>query len=159
MAIFKKLYLFWFYICSVITIIFLFDLHKFLDYLNGNYHQEKMLVREISYPTSTSKRNSVTLKGYIGKDKVFLVEYDEKMKYVYEYIHSDDVYEKGKGIEKSNIKLPVIRFKSTENVLLIPKNMTSEEIIKKWSLSRYTTLIIAYFPLILFYLIYKFTKK
>ena len=164
----KKVYYLWWSIAVIISgITILFQPIHLFDYLTKNYTiSEQMKILKVEFDLSTSKEKSSTGIGKVDNKDVYFGLFDEDMSQLTEYINNLNipVWEMEEkfnydSMENLNLVVPVISFKHSKAVLLIPLGKTGKEVLNAWALSNLYMLLLAFLPLVILSFINKLNKK
>ncbi len=160
----RKLYLIWWGIAIIISCFVLFsESVRLYDFLTNDFVLSYMRVDKVIHSNNSSERKSIMVKGRIKKKEVYFSAFDEDINHVRDYINNLNIpieeklnYKRMKNL---NLLVPVIQFKHSTRVLLIPNNHTKNETLKNWYYSKLFLFSLAYLPLIFLFFMTKKTTK
>ncbi len=152
-------------VISSITI--LFQPVQLFDYILKNFDTtSEMKIIAAHFRGSTSKRNSVSVVGLLNDKKVYFSLFDEDMGQLTKYINELNipVWEMEEkfnydSMENLNLIVPVISFKHSKEVLLVPLGDSPQDTITSWALSNLYMLLLAFLPLFVLSFLDKLFKK
>lgn len=155
-----KIYVFWWFVCFMITTFLIFDIVRPFDYIVGNYKEDTLMVNTVSFPNSTSRADRITVYGHTENQSVYLSEFDDDMKKVYVFLNptmSED-YTYSDDLTELNILMPIIKFKHSNNVILIPKGVENDMVLRDWFVPLLLLFLLAYAPIAILFFILKADK-
>lgn len=116
-------------------IILLFTAYKQYYYFTNGYKTEIMRVEKSTSDPSSSKRKSVSVEGTINKKPAFFGLFDDDaydfLSYLDDSQREELQYVDYSSLKPLNLKVRVVQFGDSKNVMYIKKYQTAEEALEK----------------------------
>ena len=137
-----------------------FESFRIFDFITGNYNLKIMNISGYSYNTS-SRSNSTTINGYIGKEKVYFSRFDDKIGELFslypgitmennEIKELQDVFPNTFKKDDNPKSIEVLKFKNSNIVML-----TKDNEFKRWKMHLYLFSLYSLISIIILILIKK----